>query len=254
MKSYLKHFFIFCLLAVGRHVQACAVADQYRLFPLGICNTGFVFVEAHMHRTDDPDGNDYEMAEKWYGQSFLSIYNKEHKLIKKQLLDSMTLKSNIRPDVFMKTMFDKGLAQAKEFFGFTAATPDYLSYCDFQQTCNEARLKVDTLKKNVSIELNNKKRYEVSVLKDTSSIAGRYVSYYKGFNGGVIDYERLYISSIRKFTVGSLKLTVVHLTGGDIIEKTKEYKPGFVFNELKNSVFYEPVMNHGHGFDFFIVE
>lgn len=262
MNRGLKHLFILFLLISSKTIQSCNAADQYRLFPLGSASSGFVFVETHLYRTTDPKGNRYEMPPKWFGKSFLTTYDEKQKLISSRLLDSLSLADEINDKQFLQNSFDKGLKLAKQLPGFTAATPVYLSYCDFQQKCSEAELRQDSLKHTLFVKLRSKNEYEVAVLKDTSSIARSYLQYYSGFNGGHVDYSSIDIGSVRKYKIGTKTVTLVHLANGDKPEETdeealprrKEYKPKVAFSRLENSVAYEPLLHHGHGFDFFMVE
>lgn len=258
----MKQLLILFLLINCKTIESCNAADQYRLFPLGSASSGFVFVETHLYRTTDPKGNRYEMPSKWFGESFLNTYDGHQKLISSRLLDSLSLTDSISDRQFMQNSFHKGLMLAKQFPGFTAATPVYLSYCDFQQKCSEAQLLEDSLKRALFVKLGNKKEYEVTVLKDTSSIAERYLQYYSGFNGGHVDYTSIDISSVRKYKIGARTITLVHLANGDkpeeadeeALPKRKEYKPKVAFNQLESSVVHEPLLHHGHGFDFFMIE
>lgn len=258
MKLTLK--LLFLLMLGSKASQGCNAADQYRLFPLGKASSGFVFVETHLYRTTDPKGNRYEMPPKWFGESFLNTYDKNQKLISSQLIDSLNLEDKSTDRVFIENSFKKALALAKQLPGFVSAKPVYLSFCDFQQKCEEAKLRVDTLKHILFVKLRSQKEYEVNVLKDTASIAGRYLQYYSGFNGGQIDETDMDISSVRKYTIGVRTLTIVHLANGDkpnYVEgapKRTEYKPEASFTRLENSVVHEPLLHHGHGFDFFMVE
>lgn len=259
MKPFLKQFLILFLLISSKPGQSCNAADQYRLFPLGGSSSGFVFVETHLYRTTDPKGNRYEMPPKWFGESFLNIYDGAHRLISSRLVDSLSLTDKGTHQEFIKNSFHKALKQAKKLPGFTAATPVYLSYCDFQQKCPEAELREDRLKHTLFVKLGNKE-YEVSVLKDTNSIAERYLEYYSGFNGGNIDYASIDISSVRKYTIGANTITIVHLANGDKPQEAERalkraaYKPYVAFSRLEDSVVHEPLLHHGHGFDFFMVE
>ncbi len=262
MKPGLKQLLLLFLLISGKEIQSCNAADQYRLFPLGSSSSGFVFVETHLYRTTDPKGNRYEMPSKWFGESFLKTYDKNHRLISSKLIDSLSLADKGNDSQFIESSFKKGLLLAKKLPGFMAAKPVYLSYCDFQQTCEEAQLRIDTVKHLLFVKLRNQKEYGVTVLKDTTSIAGRYIQYYGHFNGGLIDYADVDISSVRKYSIGTKTVTVVHLANGDKpqdageegLPKRAEYKPNVAFNQLENSIVHEPLLHHGHGFDFFIVE
>jgi hypothetical protein len=258
MKLTLK--FLFLLMLSSKAGQSCNAADQCRLFPLGGSSSGFAFVETHLYRTTDPNGNRYEMPSKWFGDSYLKLYDGSHRLISSRLIDSLSREGKGTDVEFTENSFKKGLALAKQLPGFVAAKPLYLSFCNFQQKCQEAELSVDTMKHALFVKLRNQKQYEVNVLKYKASIAGTYLQYYSGFNGGQIDYTGIDISSVRKYTIGEATLTIVHLANGDKpnyeegAPKREEYKPEVAFSHLENSVVYEPLLHHGHGFDFFIVE
>lgn len=256
MRSALKLFFLFVLCSNA--ARSCNIADQCRLFPLGSASSGFVFVETHLYRTTDPKGNRFEMTPKWYGKSFLNTYDEKQQLISSRLLDSLSLADESTDRQFIQKSFHKGLKLAKQWPGFIAATPVYLSYCDFHQKCEEAELRQDSLKHTLFVKLRNNKEYEVTVLKDTSSIAERYLRYYSGFNGGHIDYSSIDIGSVRKYRVGAKTITLVHLANGDKPEgefsRRREHKPDVAFSRLEKSLVYEPLLHHGHGFDFFMPE
>jgi len=258
MKHTLKFFFL--LILVSKAGQSCNAANQYRLFPLGGSSSGFAFLETHLYRTTDPKGNRYEMPSKWFGESYLKLYDEHHRLVSSRLIGSLSLKDKATNREFIEKSFKKALGLAKQLPGFMAAKPVYLSFCDFQQKCEEAELRVDTLKHLLFVKLRHQKEYEVNVLKDTASIAGGYVQYYDNFNGGQIDYTDIDISSVRKYAIGAQTLTVVHLANGDKPKdvegtpKRAEHKPEVAFSQLENSVVHEPLLHHGHGFDFFIVE
>ena len=262
MKSHAKYILILFLIVTGKRAVSCNAADQCRLFPLGESSSGYVFIETHLYRTTDPKGSRYEMASKWFGKSFLKIYDNTHRLISSSLIDSLDLSDKDTDHQFIQNSLKKGLSLAKKLPGFIAAKPVYLSYCDFQQKCEEAELRIDTLKHALFVKLRNQKEYDVNVLKDTTSVAGTYIRYYGNFNGGLIEYEFISISSVRKYTIGAKTVTVVHLANGDRPQradeeggqKRAEYKPNVAFSRLENSVVHEPLLHHGHGFDFFIVE
>lgn len=262
MKTYQIVICALLMYAGAGSSWACSAADQYRLFPLGSSSSGFVFVETHLHRTDDPNGSRYEMASKWFGEGFLNVYDATHRLISSRLIDSLSLSDKETDPEFIKSSFAKGLVLAKQLPGFMAAKPLYLSFCDFQQACKEAELRVDTLKHALFVKLRNQKEYEVNVLKDTASVAGSFLRYYSNFNGGVIDYRDIDISSVRRYSIGARTVTLVHLANGDKPKYTdkeggsnrKEHRPEVAFGKLEDSVVYEPLLHHGHGFDFFMVE
>ena len=69
------------------------------------------------------------------------------------------------------------------------------------------------------------------------------------------------ISSYRIYETNKIKLIALHLaTGDDLrwrkegkVNPAKEHKPDFQFNDIKKSVYTEPLLHHGYGFDAFII-
>jgi hypothetical protein len=248
------------LLFLKLEIFCCPSAHQNRLFLLGHSDKGFVFVETSLHRSLDRNGNKFEMPAKWHGYAFLKTYDKEFRMIESTMLDSLTMSDKTAPQKFLEKFIGKGLERMQKTNGFETAKPIYFSYCDFRRKCDEAKI-MQANSSRLSIELKNGKKTELKIIHDSLSIAGEYIRYYSGFNDGIIDWKKLYIGSVRKFSVAGKTITIVHLSSGD--EEThdgkpyppgKEHKPSFEFNRIEQSAFYEPLLYHGHGFDFFTVE
>ncbi|MFL5729261.1 MAG: hypothetical protein ACJ75J_07215 [Cytophagaceae bacterium] len=245
--------------------MACMSAHQDRLFPVGICAEGLVVVEVHMQRYDKPDKED-RLDPAWHILSYLNLYDKNHKILKSEILDTINVLESLYNKPLANT-FLKGLQKAKQIPGLVLAMPVSINFCDYRQDCSSASLEFDTIKNKVFIRPGNqKKKVEVSVLRDTISIAANYLGYSAQYELQVKELKNfLYISSVRIFKVGEKTLTIFHLGSGQgmysaddemrqVYPPGKEYKPDFQFTNLEASIFEEPLLHHGHGFDFFILQ
>jgi len=247
---------------------ACLSASQNRLFPLGQSSKGLCVVENHLYRTEfrEKDKEVIEMQPAWGGISYFKIYDKNYKEIYSSILDTIRLFEQHHYDSIIGKTFNKGLELAKTYPDFIAAKPSSITFCDYQETCSKAGLIFDTLNNKISIRLPNKIKYDVKVLFDLTSIASNLLNYYGGFDDADVSAKafngRLYINSVRHFKIGNKKLTIVHIGSGQTFELAeggtypsgREYKAKFPFTDINKSVFEEPVLHHGHGFDFYIWE
>ncbi len=159
---------------------------------------------------------------------------------------------------------NKGIKQSETIPGLIYAEPLNISFCNYQPNCTNASLQTDTINNKAYIILKSKIKQEVSVLYDSSSIASNYINYYYGFDYEPSEsrmryiIEGLLINSIREYKDDNYNLTIIHLGKGQDFRQEgdipKEFKPDISFNTLENSIFKEPILHHGHGFDFFILE
>ena len=236
---------------------ACLSASQNRLFPLGYCSKGLVVVETHLHRGERmTDG--VKMHPVWGGVSYLKIYDSNYKVIRSEVLDTIKTFENEDYDSIITNTFNKGLLLAKNIPDFLPAKPTSISFCDYQQSCSKASLSFDTIKNQIFVRLPNKVKYPVTVLFDSLSAASNLRNYFSGLYEEQVSASslknNLYINSVRQLQIGQRKLTIVHMGYGHPYPPNKEYKPDFPFDDINKSVFKEPVLHHGHGFDFFILE
>ncbi len=255
---------ILLFIITANNSSACLSADQNRMFPISISPKGLVVVEIHMHRDQSKDETTERLFPVWHGLSYLNMYDKNHKLIESRLID--TLKSfpeTTYVNVINGTM-SKGIEQSKTIADLIYAEPIDISFCSYQTRCLNVSLQTDTIANKAYVILKSKTKQEVTVLYDSSSIASNYINYYNGFDYELSESRMKYlidgilINSIREYKIGNYNLTIIHLGKGQDFrqegEVPKEYKPGYQFSTIDNSIFKEPVLHHGHGFDFFILE
>ncbi len=247
---------------------ACLSASQNRLFPLGQTTKGLCVVETHLYRTEfrEKDKKVIDIKPAWRGISYFKIYDKNYKEIYAEIIDTIRLFEQHHYDSIIDKTFKKGLELAKTYPSFVSAKPTNIVFCDYQENCSKAQLLFDTINNKISIRLPTKIKYDVKILFDSTSIASNLLDYYGGFDEVNISAKtfkgNLYINSVRQFQVGNKKLTVVHIGSGAAFELAdggtyppgKEYKAKFAFTDINKSVFEEPVLHHGHGFDFYIWE
>jgi len=261
-------FIILLFTLTTNSLFACLAASQNRLFPLGQTAKGLCVVETRLYRTEfrEKDKEDIEMKPAWGGISYFKIYDKNYKEIYSTILDTIRLFEQHHYDSIISKSFKKGLELAKTYPDFIAAKPISITFCDYQETCSKAGLLFDTINNKIRIQLPNKIKYDVKVLFDTTSIASNLLDYYGGFDDADLSAkafnENLYINSVRQFQIGNKKLTIVHIGSGQTFKLAeggtnlprKEYRANFEFTDINKSVFEEPVLHHGHGFDFYIWE
>jgi hypothetical protein len=241
---------------------ACLSASQNRLFPLGQTVKGLCVVETHLYRTEFREK--YKKA--WGGISYFKIYDKNYKEIYSSILDTIRLFEQHYYDSIIGKTFKKGFELAKTYPDFVSSKPISITFCDYQKSCSKAELLFDTINNKVSIQLSNMIKYDINILFDSTSIASNLLNYFGGFDDADLSAKalvgNLYINSVRQFLIGNKKLTIVHIGSGQTFEfleggtytAENEYKAKFAFTDISKSVFEEPVLHHGNGFDFFIWE
>jgi len=263
-----KKLFIILILCTCNTIIsfACLNAYQFKIFPVGVADDKIVTVDFKIHRADNWPDDEFGM--QWFLYAYISTYEQNQKLIKATPFDSVNVKSDNYLEK-LKEVYDVAFAKIqKDFPSIELFMPKYISFCDFQKKCKllevdirinydeDIGLSIDT----ATVKYRNKK-YELNILKD---------SLYYGFNG-VREYYQTpnEISSYRIYETKKIKLIAFHLAAGDLIlyraagmidldEKDipsgKEYKPNLKFKDIKKSVYEEPLLHHGYGFDAFIIE
>lgn len=264
----MRHVLSILFIILANHaVFGCLSASQNRLFPLGVTSAGLCVFETRLTRTEymDEGNRAYEMNPGWLGVSFYKIYDKNHKEVYAEALDTFKLFGQDQYAKVLGPSFEKALLLAKKNQDYLAAKPVSLMFCDYQVAYGKTSLIFDTLQNKVMVEISNKTRSDVFVLFDSTSIASNVFEYLRPhldeYTASAIQH-RLYLNSIRQFQLGDKKLTIVHigagqtmeLANGDFYPPGKAYKAKFPFKELSESIFTEQVLHHGHGFDFYIWE
>ncbi|WP_299116009.1 hypothetical protein [uncultured Winogradskyella sp.] len=258
---------VFVFLFQSLNAFACLSAKQQKLFPVGVIDDSIIFIEVHLYRTHDIDKNDKSknmMAMKWKVKSYVSIYNKFHKLISQTEIESSEIKGRSYLPLLQST-YTKGLAQIKSIYkSLDYFKAEYLSFCDYQKKCKRLEIHHDSItkkdtfkykKQDFTIELSDNQKDEKS-----ETFVGHLSSYF--------------LNSVRIYKTKDIELIIGHIaTGhevsmgwitdnpnkkpnkfGDPIHKAEPYHPDFEFKELRTAVYEEPIMHHGYGFDLFIIK
>jgi len=243
---------------------ACLHAYQFKIFPVGVADNKIVTVDFKIHRADYVSNDDDEHRAMWFLYAFVSTYEQNQKLIEAIPFDSIVVKSDNYVEK-LKEIYDVAFVKIQMSFpSIELFTPKYISFCDFQKKCKLIEVDIrtsiseDTYLISIdtaTIKYKNKK-YVLDILKD---------SLYYGFDEKFlyvdVDIQDFRISSYRIYKTKNVKLIVFHLATGDELHwrkeedenPAKEYTPDFPFNDIKNSVYTEPLLHHGYGFDAFII-
>lgn len=255
-------------LFLGFYANACMHALQNRIFPLGWCNKGWVVLETHLERnfmkSDTAPGSKVKTG--WRGIAYYKIYKDASHTVSSTLLDSVKLFDNGNYVVEVQKLVDKALVKAKLQKSFFEVAPQSIYYCDYTCNCSKVQLTFDTIQNQVWLQYPQGKKQEVTVLHKNAFILNQLFEDYFLFNnsGQILTtslMQSLNVSSVRKFKAGTKELTIVHLGSGERMpiseteyEQGKEYPGSEPFNNLHNSVYHEPLLHHGRGFDFMITE
>jgi hypothetical protein len=236
----------------------CLAASQARIFPLGATANGLIVVETRLGRGENFGEGDYdEMEPYWRGICYLKVYDKNHNETASQILDTLKLVKEELLQTQIEAVFAKGMTAARRYNGFKPAKPLAMTFADYKEKCSMARILFDTVHNKIGVQLKNKTNYPITVLFKANSIASHLLSAYgvTADSTAIALKGNLGISSVRQFAVNGKKITVVHLgTGTGFGADGQEYKPKFAFNDIDKSVFLEPVLHHGNGFDYVIWE
>ena len=234
--------------------HACLSAHQNRVFPLGMIDQKILVFETHLHRGEFGNA---EFEAWWRGITYLNTYNQKNQLLESKIIDTLKFK-HTDYEASIQPSFLKILQQVKKLKGFIEAKPVSIYFYDYSDKNKNFEIIYDTVKISATLKLENK-NYPINVLNDTNSIAREFLEYYTQFESKYIPV--VYINSIRKFKAGDKTFCIVHMGNGHTFENAdgtydvpKPYAARFSFNKIETSVFDEPVLHHGHGFDFVILE
>lgn len=256
---------------------ACLNTYQFKIFPVGINNDVIICVDIKILRTSEEEGSHRlrlglnstsEMKEMWIIYAYISEYDQHQKIISNQSVGrTYSLGKSYADSLFSiySLAYNEIINQNPNIELFL---PEYISFCDFQQNCELIKLSSDSSLNENSIIFENL-RYSIDVLGDTSYYAFKRDTYHPKY------ITELYVSSVRVYKTPNMKLVLSHLATGheismgwikndpDIVKEkeskdetvilAKEHKPNIAFKEIKNSVYEEPLLHHGYGFDVFFI-
>ena len=254
----------------------CLSASQLKLYPIAIENDEVISIDVSLRRTEEIYGTrkygiirssgSTKMKPFWLLKSYLSVYDKQQCLKETTVLDSSYIASKTYIDS-LRPLFNRSFQKAKKKMSIkNFLKPETLSFCDYQRTCNLVEVKYDSLTNSDHVNYN-KKNYYISMIKDSTSHFSKRI-YNQSEN---LDW--LYVNSVRKMSNLEGSIVVLHLQRGHEIGMgwiasdprikpdygteqiiPKEYQPDFSYSSLDKSVYQEPMLHHGFGFDIFVVE
>lgn len=256
---------IFCCILTTNSLIACLAASQNRIFPLGQTSGGLCAVETQLIRTAFS-----EKIPGWSGVSYFKKYDAHWNEVYSIALDSLGLFPQSDYEQVIQKTFQKGMDLAKKNPDFIVAKPLELTFCDFCESNSSAELLFDTLQNKVMVSLRDGQSYPIDELFNPNSIASNVMDFYAGFDEQELSAKtlngNLYIGSLRSFQIGDKHLVVVHLSVGQKselettdqeIRSTRKGKKDKIelrqessFTVIDHSIFLEPVLTHGNGFDF----
>mgnify|MGYP006278291689 CR=1 FL=1 len=257
---------------------ACLNTYQFKIFPVGVYQDTILAIDVQIRRTSQAEGADrMELgldsvdggSEMWIIKAFVSKYNKKQKLIKKEHFGiTYSIGKNYLDS--LQRIYLKGFNKLNnQYPDLKQFKPVYLSFCDFQQSCELVELYNDSAT-DKNFLIYEGKKYPVDIIRDSTYYAFGERVYH---SGNILD---LYLNSIRIYQANGYLLVISHLaTGQEIgmgwitsdpkiyeqkkakdepVSLAKEYKPRVDFKDIKQSVYEEPLLHHGYGFDIFIIK
>ncbi len=255
---------------------ACPEASLFKIFPVGIYDNQIISVDIKIQRTSIYTAKWYyglkikndtlvdEMTLAWKLKTYITQYNFAQKPLKVIDLDSVVLAGADYSKALQK-LYQSALKKIKQDYkGIELFKINYLSFCDYQQDCNQLSVKYDTLQEK-SFGLYNNKKYHLKVFHNKKTFE-------TNENSFELNVQVLSINSVRIYTTQGTKVVVGHLQTGhelamgwiktDGSPKTEIYhripiekETDLAKRNLSNITYQEPLLHHGYGFDvFFMVE
>ena len=221
-------------------------AGQEKTYPIGITNKGLVALYVDMERDNGPNH-----SITWNCTSSLRVYDKGNNVVSTTLLDSNDLFGRDTLLAKLTRYYADAFKLASQIPNIRLLTPKEITFCDFGTDCSLGVYTVDTTNRTIAV------RYKSQTMDIKKIVIGTIVNKY--YKDELAAARFLELSSARVFTVDNRTLLVYHLGKGDkgtpadgskIVPK--EYKAENDFTTLKNSIYVEPILHHGYGFDVFV--
>ncbi len=259
-----------CLLLLYLSVsaaQACLVANQYKVFPIGMVGDTVVTLDVEIHR------NHLGSIHRWAGLSasgtddfsagfslrfYINKYSAEQQLLESRVAcTSYSFIGDYQKELNESALLiiDSVLSNYKDI---TVFQPQQMTYCDFRRDCKRAYIsEKDTAANHLvfdGVPIN------LPILSDTAN----------RFTKGEQELNWQHISSVRTYTVKGQLWGFIHLGGGHELANGNyttnpdsvltsdgyerylqaEHTPDVDFSTIYE-LYEEPLLHHGHGYDIF---
>ncbi|CAL2076090.1 conserved exported protein of unknown function [Tenacibaculum sp. 190524A02b] len=234
--------FLFCL----QSSFACLSAEQFKIFPFGVNKETIVTFDVYISRDSylktDKDSFKFPNV-SWELKTYISVYNSDTTLKSTKEFYSKSIEKETYLEELNRIYLKAYKTVKQQYKAINLFKPEHISFCGFQKKCNILYVENDTI-------LN--KNYLVYKDKKQSISLNKFSSYKKSmtFSDNLTFYN---LSSIRRFTTKGIQLIIGHLEMGQGTSIANEKKQAIKFDTLINTIYEEPLLHHGYGFDFFIV-
>ncbi|MGB5983489.1 MAG: hypothetical protein WBG46_15220 [Nonlabens sp.] len=250
--------FAFCFF----QSKACLNADQHKIFPIGVVDGKILVLKAHLHRThsDLKSENEWTVNPMWIITSTLNIYDRNQNLKSESFFKESTVHKE-EYAVELSIIFDTALENIDSRFPeIEYFKPTYISFCDFQKKCNRLEFisKEDSddqtfVYAGQQFNLNTTYFDELTKpMTNSSSLSNYYISSVRIFKSQKFELVLAHVANGHEVSMGFIggSSDSVHVENKYISE---ENRPDVSFENLGLSIYQEPLMHHGFGYDFFFI-
>lgn len=248
--------------------NACLAAHQYKIFPIGIQDQQLITFTAYIHRLDFVDKTDAEKFNGpeigWSIEYYMSTYNLKEQLISKTKTEKLIVESKHYVKELSEVYHKKLKAIVIQNKDIELLIPEYISFCDFQKKCNILTLK-NNLRKQKDYLIYKSKKYPINLnafqeFKRSATFTDNLSAYH-------LSSTRIYKANNTEIVVGHVgtghEISMGWITNDpnkkpkdeyDVVILAKEHKPNIKFDRISETIYEEPLLHHGYGFDFLIIK
>lgn len=257
----MRLFLLSLILISSMSASGCLSAHQNRIFPIGISSKGLVVLEVHLERSDDEDGGAApdELDPVWYGKVYCNTY-KDYEL---QHSDTLGVLKDFKERELaekLKPYLQQCNNRINSLPQFVAAQKESITFYGYS-TGAGVKVVSDTVRQTAGVRVTAKHMANIPIFSSNFPLYQDYQAYF-----GEVDDTAAYVASMetgllvgsaRKYTLGKQVLYIVHLESGQLYpdpENDKKVHAAESKHFIGTGLFTEPVMHHGHGFDFYVLE
>ena len=160
--------------------NACMIAYQFKMFPVGVSNNQIVSVDFKIYRSGSINLNNFkdkEKAKRLFKASkphvgytiigYVSVYNKKQNLISSSVIDTAYVAGKSYR-YWLKRLFNRGFHAALKFYPqIELFTPEYISFCDYKPNCKLVNLRYDSIADRNYI-IYDRKFYRIKIIRDST--------------------------------------------------------------------------------------